>query len=740
MAQYLSPGVYWNEVDLTTIVPQVSTTVGALVGHFEWGPVNEIYDVPDENTLVKVFHEPVEFNYKDFFTAANFLTYANSLKLVRAANTMSILNATSGSGRGLLIRNFREYEDKFANLSAPTQYGLFAARYPGDLGNSLKVSMFTESGDPLAFASWEYSRQFTTHPTTTDFARDHNGHNDELYIIVIDAGGKFTGVPGTVLEKYTGLSKASDAIGYDGGSIYYVDAITHQSNYIYILQHPSASIQNLQTTAVINGGAGVFPANNIPVLGGSGTGATVNVYTDGAGVVTEVQVVSSGDGYYKSDILHIDVLTGANAVLRVVSGDDANGNVASITVSQGGLGYINANGVLLVGGTSGASGLTANVTVDANGTILTADVATEGLGYVTGDQVYSQQFVKPQFAFIMADNGTTVVDWGKPALNRSFGQDYPWYTAKLQGGVSDAPRSVDLIRGYDLFADADSVDVSLIMTSSHPDDVCRYVIDAVVGGSSGSSTGRRDAVAFVSPPMDMVVNNPGMETQQVVEHRNKVFGSSSYAVMDSCWKRQFDKYNNMNRWVPLNGDIAGLCARTDYTNDSWWSPAGFNRGQIKNSLGLSWNAKQSQRDQLYSNGINPVVNFRGEGPILYGDKTMQVKPSAFDRINVRRLFITLEKAITRAAKYSLFEFNDQFTRAQFVALIEPYLRDVKARRGIYDFRVVCDETNNTPEVIDSNKFIGDIYIKPARSINFIQLNFVAVRTGVDFSTVVGQFG
>jgi phage tail sheath protein FI len=209
--------------------------------------------------------------------------------------------------------------------------------------------------------------------------------------------------------------------------------------------------------------------------------------------------------------------------------------------------------------------------------------------------------------------------------------------------------------------------------------------------------------------------------------------------MDSGWKKQFDKYNNVYRMVPLNGDMAGLCARTDQTRDAWFSPAGLNRGQVKNVTKLSWMPTKADRDNLYKNGINPVVTFKGEGTVLYGDKTLLAKPSAFDRINVRRLFIVLEKSIAKAAKYSLFEFNDEFTRSQFVALVEPFLRDVKGRRGIYDFKVVCDETNNTQQVIDSNQFVGDIYIKPARSINFIQLNFVAVRTGVAFSEIVGKF-
>jgi phage tail sheath protein FI len=209
--------------------------------------------------------------------------------------------------------------------------------------------------------------------------------------------------------------------------------------------------------------------------------------------------------------------------------------------------------------------------------------------------------------------------------------------------------------------------------------------------------------------------------------------------MDSGWKYQYDKYNDTYRWVPLNADIAGLCVRTDTTRDPWFSPAGVNRGQIRNIVKLSFNPTPGERDTLYKNGVNPVVAFPGEGTILYGDKTMQGRSSAFDRINVRRLFIVLEKAISQASRQSLFEFNDEFTRAQFVALVEPFLRDVQGRRGIYDFRVVCDETNNPPSVIDRNEFVGDIYVKPARSINFIQLNFVAVRSGVAFDEIVGRF-
>jgi hypothetical protein len=330
----------------------------------------------------------------------------------------------------------------------------------------------------------------------------------------------------------------------------------------------------------------------------------------------------------------------------------------------------------------------------------------------------------------VANHGANGTNWGAEAANTTFSAGDSSYLKTLVGGADGVPADADRITAYDMFANPEEIDVSLVMAANASTTVAAAIKDLV--------DGRKDAVGFVSPLMTDVVDNDGGEVDDITTYRNAV-GSSSYMVMDSGWKYQFDKYNNVYRWVPLNGDIAGLCVRTDFERDPWFSPAGFNRGQIRNVIKLAWNPTKAERDDLYKIGVNPVVAFPGEGVVLFGDKTLQSKPSAFDRINVRRLFIVLEKAIARAAKYSLFEFNDAFTRAQFVALVEPYLRDVQGRRGIYDFRVVCDETNNTPEVIDRNEFIGDIYIKPARSINFIQLNFVAVRTGVAFDEIVGKW-
>lgn len=329
------------------------------------------------------------------------------------------------------------------------------------------------------------------------------------------------------------------------------------------------------------------------------------------------------------------------------------------------------------------------------------------------------------------DHTSGGTNWGSAALGITYTNINTPVSSSLAGGLYETPGTDDLIRGYDFFKDAEIVDISLVLAGATSQTVATHLI-------SNIAEVRKDCLVFLSPRRDDVVDQAGSERANITTFRN-LLTSSSYAVIDSSWKYQYDKYNDVYRYIPMNGDTAGLCVRTDTERDPWFSPAGFNRGQIKNVIKLSFNPTKTERDELYKIGVNPVVTFPGEGTILFGDKTLLAKPSAFDRINVRRLFIVLEKAIAKAAKFSLFEFNDEFTRAQFVALVEPFLRDVQGRRGIFDFRVVCDETNNTGEVIDRNEFIGDIYIKPARSINFIQLNFVAVRTGVAFDEVVGKF-
>ena len=283
--------------------------------------------------------------------------------------------------------------------------------------------------------------------------------------------------------------------------------------------------------------------------------------------------------------------------------------------------------------------------------------------------------------------------------------------------------------GYALFASADIVDISLLIGGPSSTATSAYCINDI-------ALQRKDCVAFVSPPKSAVVNaGTGTQVGNITSAKTTMNASSNYGVMDSAWKYQYDRYSDVFRYIPMNGDIAGLCARTDYNNDAWWSPAGMGRGAIKNVVKLSWDPTKADRDTMYQASINPMITIPGTGIILWGDKTMQTVPSAFDRINVRRLFIVLEKAISAAARNMMFEFNDEFTRAQFINMVAPFLREVMGRRGITDFKVVCDSSNNTGNVIDTNNFIGDIYVKPNRSINYIQLNFVAARSDVSFSEI-----
>jgi len=302
-------------------------------------------------------------------------------------------------------------------------------------------------------------------------------------------------------------------------------------------------------------------------------------------------------------------------------------------------------------------------------------------------------------------------------------------TVGLTGGVSDAPDAGDVQTSYALLADAEQTDVNLVMTAGWSNVTKKWVQDNI-------AKVRKDCLAFVSPQRGSVVNNAGSEVTQVTGDK-AALSATSYSVMDGNWKYQYDRYNDVYRWVPLNGDMAGLCVNTDNVRDPWYSPAGFNRGHIRNAVKLAWNPTKANRDSLYQDGINPVINSPGNGIVLMGDKTLLAAPSAFNRINVRRLFIILEKAVATAAKYQLFEFNDSFTRSQFTSLVTPFLRNVQGRKGIYDFKVICNNSNNTGEVIDRNEFVADIFIKPAKAINFIQLNFIATRTGVAFEEIGG---
>jgi hypothetical protein len=354
-----------------------------------------------------------------------------------------------------------------------------------------------------------------------------------------------------------------------------------------------------------------------------------------------------------------------------------------------------------------------------------------------GSSNYYKDVINTQSEYVWSiDHPTTGTNWGTTAAGKTFANLSTNISVSLSKGVTDDANITagNVISGFDLFSNDELYDISLVPLGPWSN------VASVVSSVLSIAEDRKDCVVFLSPSLESVVNiSPALQATNVVTYRNASTTNggvnSSYAVMDSGWKYQYDRYNDLYRWVPLNGDIAGICARTDDAADPWFSPGGFARGQVKNVVKLAFNPNKTDRDNLYKAGVNPVVAFPGQGTVLFGDKTMLAKPSAFDRINVRRLFIVLEKAIATAAKFQLFEFNDPFTRAQFKNLVEPFLRDVQGRRGISDFKVICDETNNTGEVIDRNEFRADIFIKPARSINFISLTFIAARSGISFEEI-----
>ena len=636
MAFQLSPGVNVSEIDLTTVVPSVATTIGAFAGPFAWGPTSEVVTISDEVRLADRFGKPDSTNYEHWFSAANFLAYGNNLKVVRAANTSSTLNATA-NGSGVLIENEIDYTDNHESATN-TAYGPFAARYAGALGNTLRVSICATS------------QAFSSNLTSTDSitANALNYLVDSTTVINVDGGDP------------TSNLYAGDLISVDGGTTY-------------------VRTVSVNATAIVV--ATAFTSN---VSAGSAILRKWQ-YADNFGVAPGTSDYVSARGG-SGDELHVIVV-------------DEDGKFTG----------------------------TANTVLEKFAFVSKASDAKDSFGNTNYYKNAINQ--KSNYVWWMTHQpGGT--NWGNTATTTFTTVNTP-FSASMSAGADGTIGNSEIVTAYDQFVNADSVDVSLIVSGPANQTIATHLI-------SNIAEVRKDCMVFLSPEKTDVVDNAGSEASAVIAYRDSLT-SSSYAVIDSGWKYQYDKYNDAYRWLPLNGDIAGLCVRTDLERDPWFSPGGLNRGIIKNVIKLAWNPTKTNRDDLYVKGVNPVVSFQGEGTVLFGDKTMLSKPSAFDRINVRRLFIVLEKAISRAARFSLFEFNDQFTRAQFVNLVEPYLRDVQGRRGITDFRVVCDETNNTGEVIDRNEFIGDIYIKPARSINFIQLNFVAVRTGVSFDEIVGRF-
>jgi len=640
MAFQVSPGVLVRERDLTNVIPAVATTIGAIAGQFNQGPMDEVVSISSEKELVDTFGKPDSTNFEFFFSAASFLQYSSALRVVRATNSGSV-NAVS-SGTAIRIKNTDHYSNGDGSTgpfnTGSASVGEWAAKTAGSWGNSLAVHTC-----PSAAAYEEVDK------TTT---------NDSSVAI---------GDTTITLTSGTGFN-VGDIInfGESGGHEYRITAVN--TNDITFVRHPS------------------------------GTGGLHTVLGGGTKVRRRWR-------YYES----VDRAPGTSPFASDRSG--VNDELHIIVVDEDG----------------GITGVAGEILEVFSAVSKASDAKSpQGDSNYYRDVVYNQS----QYIYWM-DHNSSGSNWGSAAVGVTFtAVTAPFSRSLINGANGSAVTTAEKKDAYEKYNDADSVDANLIIAGSgdatHIDNLITIAED------------RKDAIVFASPERSDVVNVSSATTQTTnVKAFFDGIRSSSYIVFDSGYKYTYDKYNDVFRYVPLNGDIAGLAARTDLVADTWYSPAGFNRGVLRGVIKLAYSPNKSQRDQLYRARVNPVVTMPGQGTILFGDKTGLSSPSAFDRINVRRLFITLEKAISTASKFQLFEFNDEFTRAQFRNIVEPFLRDVQGRRGITDFLVTCDSSNNTADVIDRNEFRADIFVKPNRSINFITLTFVATRSGVAFEEVVG---
>jgi len=782
MGFQVSPGVEVKEIDLTNVIPAVSTSIGGYAGPFRWGPVEEIQLVSSEKELASVLGKPSVFLAESFFTASSFLKYGNALKAVRTTSDQ-LKNAVSGE------------------VSVNTG-GISAVNLNDSLASGLVsgVALTVADGGDGVGATLTAGYTIDSVSINTQGSDFESGAINQGDVITADIGGEVVDITvdsvdlGLVptyevasLTPATALSDGQYTATIDGQTLEFSSAagvITIDTNVSAVSeanQEGTFDVTDGTTVAVtvtysIDNGANA--GDNVITLSVTSVDSFANVPASVSGITT-----TGGD----VNDLTLDFTFAATSVVVDTSGADydlpnteisVNGVAAPAVYTFTEVVSTLAEGLLIKNETHFESGITLrgalyaryagvlgnsiqvdifDATTFAAGQVLVAGELTNPLTQyfdtapsageyhiivtdVDGELTGTAGSVLETWAFLGTTDGDKKEDGSNNYYVDVINQNSNYFY--IGSGVAAGTHSFtlgadqttivagDIKSGIDLFADTETVDVNLIFASNDVNGSKEIAEHLILRANN-----RKDVVAFCSPPIeDSTGNSPLADVKTWCD----TITSTSYAVLDSTAIYTYNKYADKYIWIPACGHVAGLCANTDDVAEPWFSPAGYNRGQLLGITKLAYNPKQAERDELYKARINPIVSFPGQGTILFGDKTAQAKPSAFDRINVRRLFIVLEKAIATAAKYQLFELNDQFTRAMFRNMTEPFLRDIKGRRGVTDFLVVCDETNNTGEVIDTNRFVADIYIKPARSINFITLNFIATRTGVEFSEIVGK--
>jgi hypothetical protein len=721
----LSPGVLIREVDLTVgRADNVLDNIGAIAGPFAMGPVNEPVDITTENELINVFGKPLstDAQYEYWMTASSFLSYGGVLKVVRSSDS-ALNNANSAVGMANTTLKIDNYDDYQSNHSADSVDWVFSSKNPGTWANNLKVCVIDNKADQTIGIS-------TVDPGNYGAVVGY-GVTVALSAITIPANGSTQSFTGYLKGIITGVTTD----GTNGNSTIDVRVVSRVSSagtetQIDYKQSDRASSFTVNDTLRFYNNSGIETGTNSTAV------STLDWYDQQTLNLSNQTVywksiapkpntsTWASDRNSKNDEIHVVVyddrgtVTGiqGNLLEKHLGLSKATDAVSSVNSPQKIFwkNYLADNSQYIYNGDNPSVGYDAY-----NGTSPTASGFSSG--FVANTESQGQWNLPAQ--------GKVFSSIGNKSYTLTGGNDYGTGN-RMIAGLSD------LITGYEYFSNKDQIAVDYLLMG--PGLTNKYESQAKANYLISIANSRKDCLAVISPHRADLVNvvSSATQTTGLIEFFSPL-SSSSYAVFDSGYKYTYDRFNNQFRYIPCNGDIAGLMVRTSITAYPWFSPAGQQRGVLNNAIKLAYNPNKAQRDQLYPLRVNSIVNQPGTGVILYGDKTALAYASAFDRINVRRLFLTVEQALERTANAQLFELNDQITRSNFVNIVEPYLRDIQAKRGLYDFLVVCDETNNTPDVIDNNEFRADIYLKPTKSINYVTLTFVATRTGVSFEEVAG---
>ena len=735
----LSPGVLVREVDLTIgRADNVLDNIGAIAGPFEIGPVDDIIEISTEEDLVTTFGKPIgtDAQYEYWMSASSFLSYGGVLKVVRTAGD-NLNNANAGVGvASTAVLKIYNYDDYLNNHQSDATF-TYSSKNPGTWANTLKVCQIDNAADQIIGIS---TNNLYNAGARVGFAVTAN--IDGAIVPGIGTTGGFTGflkgiITGVTTDSTNSNStfevKITDRISAVGGITSYFPIDYAEGNAIAAFKSDS-SVQFLNNSGVTTGhsaNAAYTPASVKDWYDEQKLGlnnATVFWKTLAPRPLSS-NFVEERSG--KNDGLHVVLvddegrLTGikGNIVERHLNLSKAKDTVSSINPPQKTYykDYLALNSDNLYAGKNPSEGPDANW-----GTApLATGFSTACTPVTTGDGLWG-----------LDAQGVTYSALGNISYSLTGGQDYGSIpSGEVKGGMKAT--LADLMTSYRLFSNKDEVAVDYLIMGPG----CDVESDSQAKANQLLSIAgdRKDCMATISPHRANVVNITNTETQtENVINFFSPLQSSSYGVFDSGYKYMFDRFNNEFRYIPCNGDVAGLMCRTNITSYPWFSPAGQQRGVINNAVKLAYNPSKSQRDRLYPQRVNSFITTPGIGTLLFGDKTALGYASAFDRINVRRLFLTIEQALERAAQAQLFELNDELTRANFRNIVEPYLRDVQAKRGLFGFLVICDTTNNTPDVIDNNEFRADIFLKPAKSINYVTLTFVATRTGISFEEVAGR--